>query len=114
MIICAATCCRLCARTIPATVVCGTPCTWTRSRRRAKSPRSNDLANHVPVHIRQPPVDAVMAERQARVVDAKQVQNGGMDIVHLREVAAVGGLVAPLVARAEADAALDAAAGEPV
>ena len=48
------------------------------------------------------------------MIEAEEVQDGGVDIVALGEVRAVSGLVAPFVARAMGDAALDAPAGEPV
>ena len=36
----------------------------------------------VPVNVRQPPLDAVVIERQSLVVDAQQVQDRGVEIVH--------------------------------
>ena len=53
----------------------------------------------------------VVANRQFGVVDSHQVQNGRMQVVAIGLVG--GGLVAELVAGAEAGAALDAGAGQP-
>src|SRR5207253_6741578 len=72
------------------------------------------LVNDLAVHVRQPPVRPIMAERQPLMIDAEQVQQRGMDIMDLRRVLAVGGLVAPLVARAVGYAPFDAATAEPV
>lgn len=57
-------------------------------------------------------VDAVMADGEAGVIDAEEVEDGGVDVVAIDRV--IEGLVAPLVALAEGDAAADAAASEPV
>src|SRR4051812_41803950 len=38
-------------------------------------------ADHPAVHVRQPPVDAVVTDRQAGVVDAQEVQDRGVDVV---------------------------------
>ena len=54
---------------------------------------------------------AVVAVRQLRVVEAEQVQDGGVQVVDADAID--GGLVADLVGLAVVDAALDAAAGEP-
>ena len=43
--------------------------------------------DHVPVHVGQPAVDAVVADGQLRVVDAEQVQDRGVDVVDLGRVA---------------------------
>ena len=69
------------------------------------------LRDHLPMHVGQPPVDAVVAEGQPRVVDAQQVQHRGVHVVAVGRL--VRRLVRPLVARAVAHAALDAAAGQP-
>ena len=73
-----------------------------------------NLPDYVPVHVREAAVGAVVAEGQLLVVEAEEVQDGGVDVVTLGEALAVGGLVAPFVALSVGDAALDAAAGEPV
>lgn len=55
-----------------------------------------------------------MADGEAFVVDAEQVQDGGVDVVDERRLGAILWLVAPLVAGAVRDSPLDAAAAEPV
>ena len=65
----------------------------------------------MPVHVGQAAVDAVVAEGQPGVVDAEQVQDGGVEVVAVGGV--LDGLVRPLVAGAVGDAPLDAAAGQP-
>lgn len=40
-----------------------------------------NLMHHMPVHVRQPAVAAVVAVDKPFVVDAEQVQDGGVDIV---------------------------------
>src|SRR4051812_47026245 len=41
----------------------------------------NERVNHLPVHICQPTISAVVAEGELGMVDAEQVKNGGMDVV---------------------------------
>src|SRR5688572_8357315 len=66
------------------------------------------------MHVGQAAVDAVGAERESLMVDSQQMQDGGVDVVYLRGIFTVERLVAPLIAWAVRDAALDAAAGEPI
>jgi hypothetical protein len=66
------------------------------------------------MHIREAAVDAVVADGELLVIDAEQVHHRGVDVVAGRRIGAVERLVAPLVALAGGDAALDAAAAEPV
>ena len=47
----------------------------------------NDLLDHVPVHVGQAAVDAVVAEGQPLVVDAEQVQHRGVQVVAVGRVA---------------------------
>ena len=68
----------------------------------------------MPVDVGETAVDGVVADGELFVIDAELMEDGGVDVVDLRRVAAVGGFVAPLVAFAVGDAAFDAAAGEPV
>ena len=42
-----------------------------------------EVGDHVPVHVGQPAVDAVVPHGQLRVVDAEQVQDRRVDVVHL-------------------------------
>ena len=59
-------------------------------------------------------VDTVMADSEALVVNTQEMQHGGMDVVNLRGIFSVQGLVTPLVTFAGSDTTLDAAATEPV
>jgi hypothetical protein len=77
-------------------------------------PLGEDLLDHVAVDVREAAVGAVVPEDEFLVVEPEEVQDGGVDVVTLGELFAVGGLVAPFVALPVGDAALDAAAGEPV
>ena len=69
-----------------------------------------NVFDHVPMHIREPAVDAVVVERELLVVDAEEVQDGGVDVVDFGWVFAVGGFVAEVVAGAVADPAFNTAA----
>jgi len=62
-----------------------------------------DILDHVPMHIGQPAVDAVVADGELGVVDSQEVQDGGVDIVDLGRVLAAERLVAKLVAGAVGD-----------
>src|SRR5215471_1987210 len=66
-----------------------------------------NILDHLSVKIRQPAIDAIVANGQFFVVDAEEVQDGRMNVVDRRRIVAVQRLVPPLVARAVADAALD-------
>ena len=62
---------------------CRPPRTWPQPARIAPARRSGyQFVNDVPVNVRQPPLDAVVIEGQPLVVDAEQMQNRGMEIVH--------------------------------
>ena len=65
----------------------------------------------MPMHIGQAPVDAVVAQRQARVVDTEQMQHRRMDVVAISRM--LGGAERPFVAGSVSDAAFDASAGQP-
>src|SRR6266581_3434094 len=79
--------------------------TWRSSESR------EELLDDVPMHIGQPPVDAVVAESQLLMIDAELVQNGCVQVI------AVGGIgsgpVRPFIARPIRNSALEAAAGDP-
>src|SRR5580658_5864331 len=60
----------------------------------------DEFRDDMAMHVGQAAVDAVVAERQPRVVEAEQVQNGGVDVVDLGVILAVGRLIAPFVAGA--------------
>jgi len=51
---------------------------------------AQNLLDHVPVHIREAAVGAVVSEGQLLVIEAEEVQDGGVDIVTLGEALAVG------------------------
>ena len=72
--------------------------------------RENRL-HHLPMHIGQPEVAPGVAVRQLRVVEAEQVQDRRVQIMHVDLL--LDGLVAELVGGAINRAALDAAAGQP-
>ena len=72
------------------------------------------MADDVAVDVGQAAVDAAGAEGELFVIDAEEVEDGGVDIVDFCGVVAVEGFVAEVVAEAVGDAAADAAAGEPV
>ena len=65
---------------------------------------------HVPFHIGEAEVATVVAIRQARMFEAKQVENGGVQVVHVD--LAGERVMAELVGGAVDEAGLDAAAGE--
>src|SRR5262245_1934915 len=75
---------------------------------------AQQLPNHMPMHVRQPSVDPIMPDRELQVIDAEQVEEGGVEVVDVGGVIAVGGFVAEVVGGAEGEAGLDAAAAEPV
>src|ERR1700678_1518147 len=87
---------------------------WSSSRGRRSNDDPNsrhDLPDHLPMHIRQPPVDSAVANAEALVVDAEQGEDGGVLLVaHGRIVTSMEG---EFVAGAIAGAAFDPAAGQP-
>ena len=89
------------------------PAAGRRGLRRGFDLSRNDILDHVRfLHAGQLVVQAAVEVRQPAVVQAHQVQDGGVQVA---DVAAVDdGLVAELVGLAVAGAALDAAAGQPV
>src|SRR5262249_40437536 len=68
------------------------------------------LPNHVPMHIREPTVGAVVAKRQSFMINAQEVQDGGVQVVTIEGQV---GTPAPIVARAVRGASLDAGTGQP-
>ena len=62
------------------------------------------------MHIRQPPVDAVVADGELRMINAQQMHHRGMDVIACSRVRAIQRLVPPLVTLAGSDATLDPAA----
>ena len=57
------------------------------------------------VDVGQTAVDSIRPERQFCVFDPQQLQHGGVDVVHLSRMFAVGRLIAKVVARAMRDSA---------
>src|SRR5262249_1749083 len=70
-----------------------------------------DLLHHVPMHVGEAMVAALVAERQAAMVDAQAVQHGRVQVVHVHGV--LGDVVREVVRGAVRVALLDAAAGQP-
>ena len=66
------------------------------------------------VNIGQAAIDAIVPNGQPGVVDAEEMQDGGVDVVNLGWMLPVGGFVPEVVAWAIGHTALDAAAREPV
>ena len=69
------------------------------------------LLYHLPVHIRQPEIAALEAVAEAGVIEAEQVQDGGVQVVDVDFV--LGGVEAEFVGLADGDARFHAAAGQP-
>src|SRR5262249_49517041 len=65
---------------------------------------SQNLLHHIPVYIGEPEVAALEFERQAFVIHAQQMEDGGVQIVDLDDV--FDGVVAEVVGVAVGDAAL--------
>lgn len=80
-----------------------------QSLRYAWALRQNIL-NHPTINIRQPEVPPRVPERQLRVVEPHDVQNGRMEIVHVARV--LDDRRTPLIRRAVGRSALDAGAGQ--
>ena len=75
--------------------------------------RQNPL-DHVSMDVGQATINAVVPDGQSCVVDAEQVQNGGVNVVDLCRTAAVKRFVAPLIRLTAGHASLDAAACKPI
>ena len=73
-----------------------------------------DLFDDVSMDVGEPAVDAVLAEGESFVIDAEEVENGGVNVVALRGIGPVEGFVAPLIAFAVGHSTLDSASREPV
>ena len=70
-----------------------------------------NFPDHVPVHIGQPAVDAVVTVCQFLMIDPHEMENGGMEIVGGRRV--FRGFPGPLVALAVGHASLDPCSAQP-
>src|SRR6186713_1291289 len=73
---------------------------------------SQDVLDDVSGDVGQPEVAAAVAEGEPRVVQAEEVQDGGVQVVDVDAV--LDGLEAELVGLAVTNAPFDAAAGQPV
>ncbi len=71
---------------------------------------SENLANHVAVHIREPTIDSVVSEREPFVIQTKQVQNGCVQIVDRQLV--LHGFDAQFIGRAVTDTRPDASTSQ--
>ena len=70
------------------------------------------LRDHPPLlHAREPLIQPLMREAEARVIDAHEMQDRGVEIVAPGDVH--GGFVAEFIAGAVGGSGLDAGAGEP-
>ena len=72
---------------------------------------SQYLANHVSMHVRQTTLNSVLIVRQLLMVDAKQVQRRGVQIVAVAWI--LSGLEAYRIACSVISSALDSASGQP-
>src|SRR5688500_5637099 len=79
--------------------------------RRETSALRNQLLHHLAMHVRQPEVAALEAEGEFGVVEAEEVEEGGVQVVDVDLV--LGGVEAELVGLAEGEPRFDAAAGQP-
>ena len=73
-----------------------------------------DFLDQVTVHIGQAPVDGIMTDRQALMVQPELVQHRRIDVVDLSRILAVEWLVTPLVAFPMGDTALETTPGQPI
>src|SRR5215472_11793868 len=71
----------------------------------------NDLVNHVSGNIGQPKVTTAVTIRQFCMVDSQQIQNSGMDIVHVDGL--LDGFPPEIVGRSKRHPALDSASSQP-
>src|SRR6266540_1606882 len=77
---------------------------------RGRGSSRQDLAHHVPVHVGQPEVPAAVAVGQPLVVQAEQVQDRGMKVVHVYRI--LRRVHAELVRGAVRHPSFDAATGQ--
>ena len=73
-----------------------------------------DFLDQVTVHVGQAPVDRVVTDSQALVVQSELVKHRGVDVVHLGRVFTVEWLVTPLVAFPVSDPALETTPSQPI
>ena len=73
-----------------------------------------DFLDQVTVHVGQTPVDRVMTDSQALVVQSELVKHRRIDVVDLGRVLAVEWLVTPLITLPVGNPALETAPGQPI
>ena len=66
------------------------------------------------VNVRQTPVNSVVSDGKLRMVDSKKMQNGRMNVVNLRRILPIQGLVAKRVAWAVANPSSNPSPAQPV
>src|SRR5438046_4191108 len=71
----------------------------------------DDLRHHLPIDVGEPEIAAAVTEREPFMIEAEQMQEGGVQIVHVDLI--LDGAEAELVRRAVRHAATHAAAGQP-
>lgn len=78
-------------------------------------PFSGDqILNHMPVYIGKAAIDTVMAVGEFFMVNAQEVEDGGVYIVNLCGMISVEGFIAPFIAFAAGDSSSNTATTEPV
>src|SRR5690242_12296535 len=82
-----------------------------RGLRRLRSFSRQKLADYIPMHVRQAKVAALKAVGQLGVVEAEQVEDRSVEVVHVDLV--LRDVEAQVIAFADGDARLDAAARQP-
>src|SRR5437763_4384192 len=79
---------------------------------RESSPRptlsGEDVGNNVSVNVGQSPINAIVAEGQLFVIDAQEMEDGGVQVVAVGR--RTGSFVGPFIACAVGDAAFETAA----
>ena len=73
-----------------------------------------DFLDHVTVDVGQATIDPIVSHEELRVIDAQQIQDGGVDVVDLGRITSIQRLIAPLITWPIGRAALNATAGQPV
>ena len=66
------------------------------------------------VNVRQTPVNSVVSDGKLRMVDSKKMQNGRMNVVNLRRILPIQGLVAKRVAWAVANPSSNPSPAQPI
>ena len=77
----------------------------------APMPSRQQFLHHPAMHVGQPEVAAGVAVGELRVIETEQVQNRGVEVVHVNAISRDRGAL--LVGLAVGDASLGAAAGHP-